>query len=102
MLVCYDKTACWQRKKFDGKSSGEVDASIVTTHMMLEAAQIGIGTTWVMNFDPQKIRETYHIPEQYEPVALLVMGYPADDAAPSERHFSYADPEDIVFYNEFV
>ena len=32
LLVCYDRTACWERK-FDGADSGEVDASIVTTHL---------------------------------------------------------------------
>ncbi len=102
LLICYDKTVCWQRARFDGKNSGDVDASIVTTHMMLEAADIGIGSTWVMHFDPQKIRELYHIPENYEPVALLTMGYPADDAEPSERHFQVVNMDDIVFYNDFI
>lgn len=101
MLVCYDKDVCWKREKYDGKSSGDVDASIVTTHMMLEAAQIGIGTTWVMHFDPEKVRELYHIPASFEPVAILVMGYPAEDAKPSDRHATYANLDDIVTYNDF-
>ena len=33
MLVCYDKSECWTRK-YDGKSSGEIDASIVTTYII--------------------------------------------------------------------
>ena len=41
-LVCYDSSLCWTRD-FDGKASGEIDASIVATHMMLEAWQLGIG-----------------------------------------------------------
>ena len=44
LIVCYDKTECWTRE-FDGKPSGDIDASIVTTHMMLEAAELGVGTT---------------------------------------------------------
>jgi len=48
---------------------------------MLEAASIGVGTTWVMHFDPAAMREAFAIPEDLEPVALLVMGYPAEDAA---------------------
>ena len=36
----------WKRE-YDGKTSGDIDASIVTTHMMLAAAALGIGTTWV-------------------------------------------------------
>ena len=84
------------------KRGGEIDASIVTTHMMLEAADIGIGSTWVMHFDPQKIRELYHVPGELEVVALLTMGYPADDASPSERHSQYVNLKDIVFYNDFA
>ena len=31
-LVCYDRRACWIRP-MDGKSSGDIDAAIVTTHI---------------------------------------------------------------------
>ena len=44
LLVCYDREACWKRS-FDGALSGEVDASIVTTHMMLAAHELGRRTT---------------------------------------------------------
>lgn len=100
LLVCYDKTVDWKRK-FDGKKSGEVDASIVTTHMMLEAADIGLGTTWVMSFDPEKVREAYGVPGSFEPVALLVMGYPAGDASPSQSHKQRVVIDNTVFYNDF-
>ncbi|MFT8313150.1 MAG: nitroreductase family protein [Clostridium sp.] len=100
LLVCYDKKVSWHRK-FDDRNSGYVDASIVTTHMMLEAADIGLGTTWVMYFDPKKIKEAYDIPDNLEPVALLVMGYPAEDAAPSKMHEQRAAIDNTVFYNNF-
>lgn len=85
MLICYDTSACWTRK-YDGKQSGIIDASIVTTHMMLGAYEEGIGSCWVMHFDPFKMREAFSIPENIEPVALLVMGKPADDALPLDMH----------------
>lgn len=100
LLVCYDKTVSWERK-YDNKNSGEVDASIVATHMMLEAAEIGLGSTWVMNFDPEKMRETYHIPNNFESVVLLVMGYPADDAVPNKAHEQRNKIDSTVFYNDF-
>ena len=37
-------------REFDQKGSGEVDASIVATHMMLAAWNQGIGSTWIMHF----------------------------------------------------
>lgn len=100
MLICYNKDECWTRP-YDGNQSGIVDASIVATHMMLEAWELGIGSTWVMHFNPFKMRETFAIPENIEPVALLVMGYPADDAAPNERHTQFRTLNETVTYNKF-
>ena len=100
LLVCYDRDACWNRRH-DGRSSGEIDASIVATHMMLEAWSLGVGSTWVMSFDPERIRAEFAVPERFEPVALLPMGYPAPDAAPSPLHTTYKAAEEIVFYDRF-
>jgi nitroreductase len=85
LLVCYDKTVCW-RRKFDGKSCGVSDACIVTTHMMLQAADLGLGSCWVMHFDPAKAAELFALPEHIVPVAMLPIGYPADDVAPAPMH----------------
>lgn len=100
LLVCYDKTECWVRK-YDNKTAGECDAAIVTDHMMLEAAEIGVGSTWVMHFNPFKIREAFAIPDAYEPVALLVLGYPAPDAEPNPRHGEFRPMSQTVFRNKF-
>ena len=100
MLVCYDKNECWERK-YDGALSGGIDASIVTTHMMLEAHQIGIGSTWIMHFNPFAMREAFNVPENLEMTALLVMGYPAEDSAPIEMHSKFRPENEIVFYESF-
>lgn len=84
-LICYDRNECWVRT-FDGADSGEVDASIVTTQMMLQAADIALGTTWVMHFDPVKTREEFALPANIIPIAILPTGYPADDAEPASYH----------------
>lgn len=97
MLVCCNKDECWVRK-YDGENSGFVDASIVTTHMMMEATELGIGSTWVMHFNPAKIIEAFNIPENIVPVALLVMGHPAPDAAPIEMHSQIRPLEEVVSY----
>jgi len=102
LLICYDKTASYKRSRYDGKEGGEIDASIVTTHMMLQVADMGLGATWVMGFDPVKIRAAYHIPETLESVALLVIGHPAPDAQPSQKHGLRLPLEDTVKYNDFA
>ena len=85
LLVCYDNTVCWKRK-FDGATSGEVDASIVTTHLVLAAHEVGLGTCWVMYFDPAKTTELFELPDTIVPVAFLPIGYPAADAMPADGH----------------
>ena len=84
-IISYDKNACWVRE-YDGASSGEVDASIVATHVMLEAANLGIGSTWVMHFNPFVVEEEFELDDNIIPVVVLVMGYPACDATPSANH----------------
>jgi len=97
-LICYDRTICWQRP-FDGKLSGDIDASIIATHMMLEAASLGIGSTWVMHFDPAAARSEFRLPDNLEPTAILVMGYAAEDAVPSPRHTEFRDAAETVVRN---
>ena len=99
-LVCCNTKESWVRK-YDGATSGIIDTSIVATHMMLESHNLGLGCTWVMHFNPQAMREEFNIPDNLEPVALLVMGYPAEDAAPLEMHFKSKEKQEFVFYNEF-
>ena len=100
MRICYNKEETWTRP-YDGAQSAPVDAAIVTTHMMLAAQNIGIGTCWVMHFNPSAMRNAYHIPPEIEPLALLVMGYPHEDAAPIAMHSTYRPMDEIVFYDSF-
>lgn len=100
MLICHNKNESWKRV-YDGALSSPVDAAIVTTHMMLAAQNEGVGSCWVMHFDPEAMRENFNIPEGIEPLALLVMGYPAEDAKPLDMHFNVRPMEETVFYDMF-
>lgn len=100
LLVCYNKDECWTRK-YDDAQSGPVDACIVATHMLLAAENEGVGCTWVMHFNPFKMREEFNIPENIIPVALLVMGYAAEDAKPHPYHFEFRDMSETVVYDTF-
>jgi nitroreductase len=95
ILVCYDKTACWSRG-FDGASSGEIDASIAASHMMLAAHDLGLGTCWVMHFDPDKLSMLLELPKTIVPVAMLPVGYPAVESAPAAGHSSRLPIESIL------
>lgn len=100
LLICYDRDECWKRS-YDGKSSGDIDASIAATHMMLAAAALGVGTTWVMHFIPEAVREEFAVPDRLEPTALLVMGYPSEDAEPYPSHTQRKKLDEVTFFNRF-
>lgn len=100
MLVCYNKEESWIRK-YDGALSAPIDASIVATYMMLKAHSIGVGVCWVMHFDPDAMLKTFNIPQNIEPAALLVMGYPDDSAKPSDMHSKFRPIKDVVVYDTF-
>lgn len=100
MLVCHNKDESWERH-YDGALSSPVDAVIVTTHMMLAAQNIGVGTCWVMHFNPFKMRTAFNIPKNIEPTALLVMGYPSESAKPLELHYKTRPMNETVFYDSF-
>ena len=100
LIVCYDENEVWVRN-YDGKNSGDVDASIVTTQMMLQAAELNIGTCWIWHFDPWRIKELFNIPENIVPVAILDMGYPSEKGLPHPVHWKRKTLNETVVYESF-
>ena len=70
----------------DNRNFEDVDAAIVATHIMLAIHAEGLATTWVGYFDTNKLLEAFSEMQGWDLVALFPVGYPADDAAPSDRH----------------
>ena len=93
LVVCYDPAAAWVRTGVDEKNHGEIDAAIATTQIMLQAADLGLGTTYVGVFGQE-------LPELAgrTPIALLPVGYPAEGAHPNKLHTQRKPLEE--FYTE--
>lgn len=83
---------------FNDRPSTEMDCSIVTTHMMLAARELGLGSTWVCWFDTEGAKKLFGLPQDQEVYALLPLGYPAEDAHPSSMHGSRKPLEETVKY----
>ena len=99
MIIFYDKEISYKRVRYDSKEFGDIDSSIVTTHMMMEAQDLGLGTTWVGSFDPVKLIETYDVPENLVPVAILPIGYPSEEITPSQMHYERKDTSEFTYWN---
>jgi nitroreductase len=80
---CAALDGCWVRK--DGKCYADVDVAIAMDHLILAAANEGLGTCWIGAFDAEAAREVLGLPEGVEPIALTPLGYPADSPRPKRR-----------------
>ena len=99
--IAYDIRRSAKGRLYEGYQFGETDAAIVTTHMMLEATELGLGTCWVACFDEAALRRELAIPDNYKPVALLPLGYPSDNAKPAGMHFNHRPAADFTTKNRW-
>lgn len=97
LAVCYDPDTAWKREH-DGKNHGEIDAAIASAQMMLQAAELGLGTTYVGMFEPEKLLEAFPEMAGTCPIAMIPLGYPAEGARPSRLHATRYPLEDLVKY----
>jgi nitroreductase len=83
LCACGIPAENWVR--MDGKNYNDVDVTIAMDHLILAAADIGLGTCWIAAFDPAAAREVLNLPDGVEPVAFTPLGYPADGPRPKSR-----------------
>jgi nitroreductase len=81
--ICALPAGAWMRR--DGKNYADLDATIAMDHLILAAADLGLGTCWVAAFDPAAAREILQLPDGVEPIAFTPLGYAADQPKPKER-----------------
>jgi nitroreductase len=60
------------------------DVGLATAQMMIQAVAMGLFVHAMAGFYPDKVRDLYGVPEGYEPVAAIAVGYPGDPAALSD------------------
>ncbi len=83
VVGCLEPAKAWQRS--DGFSAGELDVAIVMDHIILAAAEEGLGTCWVVAFDETKTKEILGIPPDVRVIAMTPLGYPDSDPRPFAR-----------------
>lgn len=84
VICCIRHDEAWVRRA-DQKEHGNIDIAIATEHLCLAAAEQGLGTCWVCNFDAQRCHELFHLPENEEPAVLIPLGHPAPDVEPNPK-----------------
>lgn len=84
ILCLKNETECWTRR-YDNKPHADIDLAIAIEHLCLAATEQGLATCWVCNFDINQFHDIVPVPEGWEPVALVPIGYAADEEAPKVR-----------------
>ena len=73
----------WVRS--DGKHHGDIDIAIAVEHLCLAAAEQGVGTCWVCNFDAKLCKSLFALSDNEEAAVLIPLGYPADELRAKHR-----------------
>jgi len=68
------------------RDSGAEDATIVATHMLLAAANEGVNSCWLNNFNPALMAAELQLPADEEILMLMDLGYAAEGAGPLANH----------------
>jgi nitroreductase len=56
------------------------DVGLAVANLIVQATALGVFVHQMAGFYPEKVRELYGVPEDFEPVAGIVLGYPGDPA----------------------
>lgn len=100
IIVLSDKEKAWKRP-FDNKQTTDIDASILTDHMMIEATELGLGSVWICYFKPEIIKKEFNLPDNLEPINILALGY-ADEIglALKDKKKNRISLSELVSYEE--
>lgn len=92
ILCCIDHSQEWVRPA-DSKQHGTIDIAIAAEHICLAAAEQGLGSCWICNFDVDKASGLFDLPDNLEPAVLIPIG---NSATESIREKSRKDLSEIV------
>ncbi|MBQ4231020.1 MAG: nitroreductase family protein [Salinivirgaceae bacterium] len=83
LMLCAQTSKAWTRA--DGKNHADIDLAILADHLTLAAADMGLATCWVCNFDAAMLSKDFNLEADCKPVVLLPLGAPATDDIPEKK-----------------
>lgn len=95
LAVAFDKNGVYNYPR-STRDSGIEDATIVATQMILAAADIGVQSCWINNFNPEELKISLGLPESEEILMIMDLGFAAEDAGPLPNHSSRKELSETV------
>jgi nitroreductase len=77
--------------------SWPIDVTIAIAHLMLQAAEDGLGTCWIGAFEEKEVKPLLGIPDDVRVLALTPLGYP-DESPPDQGR---KPMDEIISYDKF-
>jgi nitroreductase len=84
IAVCAISSQAWVRES-DRFNARLIDSAIVADHLILAAANLGLGACWIAAFNEEAARQVLGLPAEVEPVIFTPLGYPAQAPDPKIR-----------------
>lgn len=84
LVVVANEKEAWVRG-CDGRNHADIDAAIIAEHIVLAAAEQGLGSCWVCAFDLEKCNAALQLGEGERAVAIIPIGYAEDEGANRPR-----------------
>src|SRR5580700_7946985 len=79
------------------------DTGAATALFTVEATHRGLGVHQMAGFDPAKAKQVFEIPEDWEPIAAIALGYPGEPhSLPQKLHDREVAPRTRKPLTEFV
>ena len=97
LVVAFDKNNVFVYPG-EKRDSGIEDATIVATHMLLSATDVGVDICWINFFDPDKLAKSLNLPENEEILMIMDLGYADANAKALDNHYNRKALEENVKY----
>ena len=86
VALCAERTGLIEAgKSIKDRAMYQLDCGIAGEHLVLQAAELGLGTCWIGWFNRRAARRALGVPWHVQVVSLIAVGYPRADAAPQRR-----------------
>lgn len=85
LVLCSERDRGWANR-YSGEAGVLLDMGIVTATALYAAREYGVESCCVCNFDPAALSRNFALPANLTPDALILLGYPAPECRPSDRH----------------
>jgi len=83
LVVMGNRNDAWTRR-YDGYNSLETDLTIAMDHLILAAANEGVGSCWIAAFEPTVLRNALELNDDEKVFAITPLGYPEDSYQPGQ------------------